>query len=61
MRTGCIPAKGSELSGGAKLWGVDAVVKQKLTVRDWHFDTEVFSNGYKIFKFVLPPKTSLKS
>lgn len=53
--------KGSELCGRAKWWGVDDIVEQKLTVRDWHFDTEVFSNGYKIFKFVLPPKTSLKT
>jgi Zn-dependent peptidase ImmA (M78 family) len=53
--------KGSELCGRAKWWGVDDVVEQKLTVRDWHFDTEVFSNGYKIFNFVLPPKTSLKT
>jgi Zn-dependent peptidase ImmA (M78 family) len=52
--------KGSELCGRSNLWGVDNVVEQKLTVRDWHFDTEVFSNGYKVFKFVLPPKAGLK-
>jgi Zn-dependent peptidase ImmA (M78 family) len=53
--------KGSELCGKAKWWGVDDVVEQELRVRDWHFDTEVFSNGYKIFKFVLPPSTSLRT
>jgi Zn-dependent peptidase ImmA (M78 family) len=53
--------KGSELCGKARWWGVDDIVEHRMTVGDWHFDTEIFSNGYKIFQFVLPPKAALKT
>jgi Zn-dependent peptidase ImmA (M78 family) len=52
--------KGSELCGKSRWRGVDDIVEHKLTVGDWHFETEIFSNGYKIFQFVLPPKATLK-
>jgi hypothetical protein len=31
-----------------------------MTVGEWHFETEIFSNDYKIFQFVPPPKAALK-
>jgi len=52
--------KASELCGKARRWGVNDVVEHKMTVSDWHFETEIFSNGYKIFQFILPPKATLK-
>ena len=51
---------GSELCGKTRWRGVDDVVEHRMTVGDSHFDTEIFSNGYKIFQFVLPRKTALK-
>ena len=53
--------KGSELCGKSRWWGVDDIVEHKMTVGDWHFETEIFSNGYKIFQFVLPHKAALKT
>ncbi len=53
--------KSSELCAKGKWWGVDDLVRQKLTVKDWHFETEIFSNGYKIFQFVLPSKAAVKA
>jgi Zn-dependent peptidase ImmA (M78 family) len=53
--------KGSELCGKSRWWGVDDIVEHKITVGDWHFKTEIFSNGYKIFQFVLPHKAALKT
>jgi Zn-dependent peptidase ImmA (M78 family) len=53
--------RGSELCGKSRWWGVADVVEYKMTIGDWHFETEIFSNGYKIFQFVLPPKASLKT
>ncbi len=52
--------KGSELCGRTRWWGVDDIVEHRMTVGEWHFETEIFSNGYKIFQFVLPPKAALK-
>ncbi len=52
--------KGSELCGRTRWRGVDDIVEHRMTVGEWHFDTEIFSNGYKIFQFVLPPKAALK-
>jgi Zn-dependent peptidase ImmA (M78 family) len=52
--------KGSELCGKTRWWGVDDIVEHRMTVGEWHFETEIFSNGYKIFQFVLPPKAALK-
>lgn len=53
--------KGSELCGKARWWGVDDIVEHRMTVGEWHFETEIFSNGYKIFQFILPPKAALKT
>jgi Zn-dependent peptidase ImmA (M78 family) len=53
--------KGSELCGKARWWGVDDIVEHRMIIRDWHFETEIFSNGYKIFQFVLPPKTAVRT
>jgi Zn-dependent peptidase ImmA (M78 family) len=52
---------GNELSQRGKWWGVDDIAEQELVVgrgekNPWHFQTELFSNGYKVFQFVLPPK-----
>jgi Zn-dependent peptidase ImmA (M78 family) len=52
--------KGSELCGKTRWRGVDDVVEHRMTVGEWHFETEIFSNGYKIFQFVLPAKAALK-
>ena len=37
-----------------------SVMEQPLTVGDSQFDTEIFSNGYKVFQFVLPRKINSK-
>ena len=52
--------KGSELCEKNHWRGVNDVQEQSLVVGDWHFDTEIFSNGYKVFQFVLPRKVHLK-
>jgi len=52
--------KGSELCGKSRWSGVDDIVEHKMRVQEWHFETEIFSNGYKIFQFILPPKGALK-
>jgi Zn-dependent peptidase ImmA (M78 family) len=52
---------GSELCGKTRWRGVDDIVEHRMTVGEWRFDTEIFSNGYKIFQFVLPPKAALKT
>ncbi len=52
--------KGSELCEKNRWRGVNDVQEQSLVVGDWHFDTEIFSNGYKVFQFVLPRKVHLK-
>ena len=54
--------RGSDFGMKGHWRGVDDVVEQSLNVAKadsgtWHFDTEVFTNGYKIFQFVLPPNT----
>jgi hypothetical protein len=51
---------GSELCGKTRWRGVDDIVEHRMTVGDWRFETEIFSNGYKIFQFVLPPKAAVK-
>jgi Zn-dependent peptidase ImmA (M78 family) len=48
--------KGHELCDKARWRGVDDVLEQSLVVGDSQFDTEIFSNGYKVFQFVLPRK-----
>lgn len=53
--------KGRELCDKARWRGVDDVLEQPLTVGDAHFDTEIFSNGYKVFQFVLPRKIHSKA
>lgn len=53
--------KGSELCGKNRWRGVDDIQEQPLVVGDWHFDTEIFSNGYKVFQFVLPRKLHSKT
>jgi Zn-dependent peptidase ImmA (M78 family) len=44
-------------------WGIKHVVEREIVVnggeKQWTFDTEVVSNGYKVFQFILPPKESL--
>jgi Zn-dependent peptidase ImmA (M78 family) len=53
--------KGRELCQKSHWRGVDDVYEQPLVVGESHFDTEIFSNGYKIFQFVLPPNIHAKS
>jgi Zn-dependent peptidase ImmA (M78 family) len=53
---------GTELCQKGKWWGVDDVAEHDLVVGHgdksaWHFHTQLFSNGYKVFQFVLPPKS----
>jgi hypothetical protein len=52
--------KGRELCDKARWRGVDDVLEQSLVVGDSQFDTEIVSNGYKIFQFVLPRKIHSK-
>jgi Zn-dependent peptidase ImmA (M78 family) len=57
--------KGTDLLRRDKWWGLKDVVESELVVgrpdnQSWHFNTEVFTNGYKIFQFVLPSKESLQ-
>lgn len=57
IKSGTIRA--SELGQKQGWWG-NQITQQALTVgRDkgsaWHFETEIFNNGYKIFQFVSPP------
>lgn len=58
--------KGTELCHKGKWRGVDDVVEQELVVghddkKPWRFESELFSNGYKVFQFVLPPKRSVNT
>jgi Zn-dependent peptidase ImmA (M78 family) len=54
--------KGTELLKRTVGWNFNNIEESELVVgrgpneQPWHFDTEIFSNGYKIFQFVLPPK-----
>jgi hypothetical protein len=53
--------RGSELLKKGKWWVIQDVIETELVVeretdqKPWHFQTELFTNGYKVFQFVLPP------
>jgi hypothetical protein len=45
---------------GSEFWGIGTVIEKELSVasqdkKKWRFETEVFSNGYKIFQFLRRP------
>lgn len=56
--------KGPELLEPTGLWSIDNIVDREIEVggghkETWRFETEVFTNGYKIFQFfVRPARTS---
>ena len=57
--------KGTELLHRSTGWRFNDITEAELSVGrgeddPWHFDTEVFSNSYKIFQFLLPPKEALQ-
>jgi Zn-dependent peptidase ImmA (M78 family) len=52
--------KAAEIYGSEVLWSVGRMVEKELSVQcnekdRWHFETEIFSNGYKIFQFLRQP------
>jgi hypothetical protein len=58
--------KGSEIFGKRPIWPLSSVVEQELTIdregkNPWRFDTEVFTNSYKVFQFVRRPVATGKS
>lgn len=55
--------KASEVLGPQLAWATN-VTERELTVdrdghKPWHFDTEVFTNSYKVFQFVRSPKSAI--
>ncbi len=58
--------KASEIFGKRPIWPLSSVVEQELTIdregkNAWRFDTEVFTNSYKVFQFVRRPVATGKS
>jgi Zn-dependent peptidase ImmA (M78 family) len=60
--------KASDIFGEHSIWPLSSVVERELTVdregkNSWHFETEVFTNSYKVFQFLRRPiaKRSQKS
>jgi hypothetical protein len=61
--------KASDIFGAQSIWPLSSVVERELTVdregkSAWHFETEVFTNSYKVFQFLrrpLPSKRVQKS
>src|SRR5437016_11079574 len=54
--------KAAEIFGPNEFWSIGTIVEKDLAIQNqgkekWRFETEVFSNGYKIFQFL---KRSLK-
>lgn len=58
--------KGTELLKKKVWWAPQDVIEAEFSVarggneKPWHFHSEIFTNSYKVFQFVLPPKESLK-
>lgn len=57
--------KGTELLRRSTGWRFNDIAEAELTVgrgneEPWRFETEIFSNSYKIFQFLLPPKEALQ-
>jgi hypothetical protein len=58
--------KASEILGKRPIWPLSSVVEQELTIdrdskKPWHFETEVFTNSYKVFQFLRRPVATGKS
>lgn len=56
--------KGAELCDKGRWWGINDIVEKELVVQSaekhsWHFETEMFTNSYKLFQFVLPPEQAI--
>ncbi len=59
-------SKAAELFGPNEFWRVGNIVEKELAVENrgkeaWRFETEVFSNGYKIFQFLKRPVSKNRS
>ena len=58
--------KGSELGQTGGWSKSSSIIRQEMSVErgkggePWHFETEVFTNGYKVFQFLLPPKDAVR-
>lgn len=57
--------KARDLCGKEVWWGIEDIVERELVVegaekRSWHFQTEIFTNGYRLFQFVLPPRKMVR-
>jgi hypothetical protein len=49
--------KAAEIYGSQASWNIGSIIEKELSVQSkeksaWHFETEIFSNGYKIFQFL---------
>lgn len=58
--------KAADIFGRSLVWPVSSVVEHELTIDregkiPWHFETEVFTNSYKVFQFVRRPIPSKRS
>lgn len=58
--------KGSELGQTGGWLKSSGIVEQEMSVErgkggePWRFETEIFTNGYKVFQFLLPPKDAVR-
>jgi len=58
--------KEGELCEKDRWRGIEDIVEKELIVgrsdkQSWRFESEIFTNGYKVFQFVLPPKQATRS
>jgi hypothetical protein len=52
--------KVSEIMGSQSVWSLSSVVERELTMEGeghpaWRFETEIFTNSYKLFQFLRRP------
>jgi hypothetical protein len=60
VRMGAETCKAADIYSPHEFWSVGRIVEKELVVANegkekWKFETEVFSNGYKIFQFLKRP------
>ncbi len=58
--------KGAELCDKGRWWGIDDIVEKELVIggrqkQSWRFETELFTNAYKLFQFLLPPRQTVRT
>lgn len=62
LQTSTEVCKASEIFGPNASWKIGTVAENVLTVEGdgqaWHFEAELFNNGYKIFQFLKPQRRS---